>query len=184
MLSFSKEREPAIEMINLNKLVEDVIEVVRGRADDKHVKLEIRLAESLPLVPADPDGLHRALLNIISNALDAVEERPDPYVGVQTTLDADHDWVKIIVVDHGVGIPSQNLQDIFKPFVSTKGAKGTGLGLPVSRKILREHGGDIIVQSQLGKGTKFTLRLPMKSPLLSDLYSTRDLQILPPPGES
>jgi signal transduction histidine kinase len=67
--------------------------------------------------------------------------------------------------------------------VSTKGAKGTGLGLAVSRKILREHGGDILVQSHPGKGSRFMLRLPIRSPLAQDLGSTGELPAMPPPEE-
>src|SRR5213075_1762048 len=120
----------------------------------------------------DPEGIHKALLNIVSNALDAVEDRPAPQVGVQTVLEAEGTWVRINVIDNGVGISPQKQLDIFKPFVSTKGASGTGLGLAVSRKILREHGGDILVQSQPGRGSKFILRLPLKSPLSTDLGAT------------
>jgi signal transduction histidine kinase len=116
-------------------------------------------------VPADPEGLHRALLNIISNALDAVEEKKVPQLGILTNLESDGEWLRIVVLDNGVGIPLHKQPDIFKPFISTKGARGTGLGLAVSRKILREHGGDILLQSQPGKGSKFILRLPLKSPL-------------------
>ena len=76
------------------------------------------------------------------------------------------------LLDHGLGIPPEKAADIFKPFVSTKGARGTGLGLPVSRKIFREHGGDVLVESKVGKGSKFILRLPMKSPLTPDLSNT------------
>ena len=119
-------------------------------------------------MPADPDGVHKALLNVVSNALDAVEDREDPYVGVQTLLEPNGQWARIVVLDHGPGIPPEKVGDIFKPFVSTKGARGTGLGLPVSRKIFREHGGDVVVESKVGKGSKFILRLPMKSPLLPD----------------
>ena len=173
MLSYSKDREPMIEFIDLNTLVDDVLEVVRGRADEKKIAMEFRKAAALPPVPADPEGIHRALLNIVSNALDAVEDRPDPYVGVQTLLEPDASHVRIVVIDHGVGIPADKIHDIFKPFVSTKGARGTGLGLAVSRKILREHGGDITVQSQPGKGSKFVLRLPMKSPYASDLLNSQ-----------
>lgn len=168
MLSFSKERDPLIETIDLNRVVEDVIEVVHGRADEKGIRLDIRLSPTLSLVPADPDGVHKALLNVVSNALDAVEDREDPYVGVQTLLEPNGEWARIVVLDHGPGIPPETLADIFKPFVSTKGSRGTGLGLPVSRKIFREHGGDVIVESKVGKGSKFILRLPMKSPLSPD----------------
>jgi signal transduction histidine kinase len=172
MLSYSKEREPAIEQTDLNGIVRDVAELLQGRVKEVGAKLETRLHEDLPPVPADPEGLHRALLNIMSNALDAVEERKNPTVGVVTQLETDGEWVRIIVVDNGVGIPLEKQPEIFKPFVSSKGAKGTGLGLAVSRKILREHGGDILLQSQPGKGSKFILRLPLKSPLSNENVGT------------
>ena len=105
---------------------------------------------------------------MVSNALDAVDDREDPYVGVQTLLEPAGQWARIVVLDHGPGIPPEGIGEIFKPFVSSKGSRGTGLGLPVSRKIFREHGGDVVVESKVGKGSKFILRLPMKSPLLPD----------------
>jgi two-component system, NtrC family, sensor kinase len=179
MLSFSKEREPAIEMTNLNKIVDDVIDVVRGRTEDQHVRLERRLAAGMPAVPADPDGINKALLNIISNALDAVEGQPEPYIGVQTLMEAGGHWARIVIVDHGVGIPADKFGEIFKPFVSSKGSRGTGLGLAVSRKILREHGGDIQVQSQVGKGSKFILRLPMRSSLPAEASDSGEEPALP-----
>jgi signal transduction histidine kinase len=162
MLSYSKEREPAIEDTDLNQIVRDVLELLDGRFKELGVKLETRLDDPLPTVQADPEGLHRALLNLVSNALEAVEERENPFVAVGTSLDPVEGWVRIQVIDNGVGISPQMVADIFKPFVSTKGSKGTGLGLAVSRKILREHGGDILARSQLGKGSKFILRLPIK----------------------
>ena len=85
------------------------------------------------------------------------------------------------MVDNGVGISPAKLGDIFRPFVSTKGARGTGLGLAVSRKILREHGGDILVQSQVGVGSKFILKLPIKSPLSQDPAVTTGEAVLFPP---
>jgi signal transduction histidine kinase len=182
MLSYSKEREPAVEPTDLNKLCEDVLDVVRGRAAERGVTLDWHPGQGVKSVPCDPDGIHRAVLNIVSNALDAVEDRPSPKVGVQTLLEPDGSWVKVIVLDNGPGIPDDKLDDIFKPFVSTKGARGTGLGLPVSRKILREHGGDIVVQSVPDKGTKFTLRVPMKSAFTGDsLSSTTMHPMLKPP---
>jgi signal transduction histidine kinase/pSer/pThr/pTyr-binding forkhead associated (FHA) protein len=182
MLSYSKEREPAIEDTNLNQIVKDVLELLAGRAKEVAARVETRLEASLPVVQADPEGLHRALLNILSNAFDAVEERPKPQVGVVTALDNEEGWARITVIDNGVGIPAQRLLDIFKPFISTKGAKGTGLGLAVSRKILREHGGDILVQSQPGKGSRFILRLPIKSSLALDAGGTSsDLNAFKPP---
>jgi len=165
MLSYSKDREPNIESTNLNQIIEDVAEVVRGRAQEKGIQLILKTSASLPKVPADPEGVHRSLLNIVSNALDAVEDRDKASVIIQSKLEADSEWARIIVVDNGPGIPEEQREVIFKAFVSTKGARGTGLGLAVSRKIFVEHGGDILVESTLGVGSKFILRLPMKSPL-------------------
>lgn len=172
MLNYSKEREPLIEPTNINQIIEDVVELIKGRAKEFNVVIQLRLDKKLPLVPVDPEGLHRAVLNVVGNALDAVSEKENPQVGIQTSIEADGHWVRIIVVDNGGGIPSDTQEDIFKPFVSSKGAKGTGLGLPVSRKILREHGGDIVVHSQVGKGSKFILRLPMRSPIVQDVNAT------------
>jgi signal transduction histidine kinase len=180
MLSYSKEREPAIEDTDLNGVVRDVLELVRGRVAELGVRLEARLDDNLPHVPADPEGIHRALLNVVGNALDAVEERKNGHVAVATLIEADHAWARVVVLDNGVGISPAKLADIFKPFVSSKGAKGTGLGLAVSRKILREHGGDILAHSQPGKGSKFVLRLPLKSPLGPDPQVSQRGR---PPGE-
>jgi signal transduction histidine kinase len=181
MLSYSKEREPAIEPTDLNKLCEDILELVRGRATDRGIGLEWRPGAGVVAVPCDPEGIHRAILNLVTNALDAVEDRPNPRVGLQVLLEPDGAWVKVIVLDNGPGIPADKLDDIFKPFVSTKGSRGTGLGLPVSRKILREHGGDIVVQSVPEKGSKFTARIPMKSAFAGDNLSGVH-PTLPPPG--
>ena len=180
MLSYSKEREPAIEPTDLNALCEDVLELVRGRAADRGIALEWRPGTGVAAVPCDPDGIHRAVLNLVSNALDAVEDRPTAKVGLQVLLEPDGSWVKVIVLDNGPGVPADRYDDIFKPFVSTKGSRGTGLGLPVSRKILREHGGDIVVQSVPEKGSKFTARIPMKSAFAGDNLSGTHPMLKPP----
>ena len=184
MLSYSKEREPAVEPTDLNQIVRDVVELMAGKAKELGVHLEVNLEASLPIIQVDPEGIHRALLNILTNALEALEGRPEPKVTVGTRVAADEGWARLIVIDNGTGIDHAKLADIFKPFMSTKGAKGTGLGLAVSRKILREHGGDILVESKLGVGSKFTLRLPLKSPLSIDPNSTSaEMPILPPEAD-
>ena len=165
MLSYSKDREPAIEPTDLNALADDVLDVVRGRAAEREVALEWTPGPGVTAVPCDPDGIHRALLNIVSNALDAVDaaESNVKRIQVQSRLSDDAVFAELIVTDTGGGIPLERLDDIFKPFVSTKGARGTGLGLPVSRKILREHGGDVLLTSIPGEGSQFTLRIPLQS---------------------
>lgn len=181
MLNYSKERVPTVEPTDLNEVVSDIHDLLAGRAKELNVRLETNLADGLPIVQADPEGIHRALLNIVGNAIDAVEDRPEPRVTVRTQLD-DEGYVRIVVLDNGPGIPPERVAEIFKPFVSSKGSRGTGLGLPVSRKILREHGGDILVQSQIDAGSKFILKLPIKSMLSPDMTATvADLATLPPP---
>ncbi len=164
MLSYSKEREPGFEPTDLNKLAEEVLDVVRGRAQAAGVTLEFTTNPAVGEIPCDPDGIHRALLNVVSNAVDATEDRPDPRVTVTIGRSSDGTFAEVAVTDTGPGIPADKVDDIFKPFVSTKGARGTGLGLPVSRKVLLEHGGDVAVQSTPGMGSTFTLRIPVKPP--------------------
>jgi signal transduction histidine kinase len=181
MLNYSKERVPAVEPTDLNEVVKDVHELLTPRAKELNIKFEMNLTENLPIVQADPEGIHRALLNIVGNALDAVEDRPAPHVTVGTRL-GEAGWVRIVVLDNGPGIPAEQVSEIFKPFVSSKGSRGTGLGLPVSRKVLREHGGDIVVQSQVNVGSKFVLKLPIESMLSADPGATAaDWAVMPPP---
>jgi signal transduction histidine kinase len=184
MLSYSKEREPNIESTDLNAVAGDVIELLAPRANEMNIQLVAVLEEKLPKCPADPEGIHRALLNIVGNALDAVEGVEAPRVLVSTTQEDNGEWLRFEVRDNGGGISPEKINDIFRPFVSSKGARGTGLGLAVSRKILREHGGDILVRSQPGQGSLFILRLPLRSPLSPDTSGTRtDLPIAPPSEE-
>src|SRR5438270_840384 len=186
MLSYSKEREPCIEMADLGALVREVVELVQPRAREKGVQLDVvRRDDNIPAVPCDPEGIQRALLNLLGNAMDAVEEVEGARVVVGVVREKVIDpvkgaWVRIVVKDNGPGIPPERLGDIFRPFVSTKGARGTGLGLAVSRKILREHGGDILVQSEVGIGSTFTLRLPYRNPAKEVVHETSTHPVVPP----
>jgi signal transduction histidine kinase/pSer/pThr/pTyr-binding forkhead associated (FHA) protein len=183
MLSYSKERVPTVEPTNLNEVVKDVHDLLAPRAKERNVMLVMQLADTLPEVQADSEGIHRALLNIVGNAIDAVEDRPEPKVTIATRL-GEEDTVRIVVLDNGPGIAPEQVAEIFKPFISTKGSRGTGLGLPVSRKILREHGGDIVVQSQVNVGSKFVLKVPIKSLFGLDPNATSaDLRVAPTPPE-
>lgn len=160
MLSFSKERQPALEMAQLNETVNDVCELMQSRADDMKVGLEYQPAPDLPTTVFDTEGLYRAVLNVVTNAIDAAEGVDAPLVRVETGYDGETDSVYVCVTDNGAGISDDQLQIIFNAFESTKGSRGTGLGLAVSRKILREHGGDITVETELGRGSQFLLTWP------------------------
>ena len=178
MLSFSKEREPDPEPTNLAALIDDIVETVQQRADESGATIDWQAPTGLPLLMFDPAGMSRAVLNVVTNALDAVEGRPDAIVTVAADIDPDAKLVRITVTDNGEGMAPDTLADIFNLFVSSKGAKGTGLGLTVSRKILREHGGDIQATSTLGEGSTFVLEFPLR--LASDAPHE---PITPPPED-
>ncbi len=164
MLSFSKEREPSLEPADLNEVVADVVELMESRADEQGVKLLWRPYEEMPTLTFDPDGLHRAILNIVTNAIDACEGRENGRVLVSTNYSRNENVARVNVEDNGSGIPADKIDAIFKLFHSTKSNRGTGLGLPVSNKIIREHGGKIVVHSEEGKGSRFSVVLPAIRP--------------------
>ena len=161
MLSFSKEREPDPVPTDLVALVSDIVETVQQRAADAGIAIRWTPPADLPRVVFDPEGISRAVLNVVTNALDAVENRPDPWVEIHVEIDRPAGLVRIIIADNGEGMTAETLAEIFNLFVSTKGSRGTGLGLTVSRKILREHDGDIRAESSLGAGSTFTLEFPL-----------------------
>jgi signal transduction histidine kinase len=116
----------------------------------------------MPPVPADPAGLHQALMNLLNNAVDAVE--PDSgVITLRCAFDALLSEAVIVVSDNGPGIEAEVLDQIYQPFYSTKGQRGTGLGLPVTKKIVDEHGGNIDVKSGPGEGTTITIMLSAES---------------------
>jgi len=162
MLSFSKDREPALEPCDLNETVSDVVELMQSRAKELGVELAWEPVAGMPQVLIDADGIHRAVLNIVTNAIDAAEGVDAPRVTVTTLWDAENTIARVTVEDNGVGIEEDDLASIFQVFASTKGSRGTGLGLPVSQKIVREHGGRIVVESVVGQGSRFVVELPMK----------------------
>jgi len=158
MLTMSKEREPKRESTNLVLLIQDALSIAQAPARDANVQLVWNPPADPQTACVDPEGIHRAVLNLILNAIDATSGRPDAKVSI--VLLCTRESTQIEIEDNGVGIPQSQLQTIFSLFESTKGNRGTGLGLPVSQKIIREHGGDISVSSVVDQGTTFTIRLP------------------------
>ncbi len=189
MLTFSKEREPELVRADLNETVRDVVELMQTRAKEMNVILGQHLDESIPEAKFDQDGMHRAILNLVTNAIDATsvltnrddrsEEESDvedsesepnqAKVFVSTSYDTLDGWI-VDVVDNGPGVAEEDRDKIFSMFESRKGMRGTGLGLPVSAKIMREHGGAIEIRDgEHGSGICFRLKLPPGSPPVSDL---------------
>ncbi|PHR97637.1 MAG: histidine kinase [Blastopirellula sp.] len=161
MLSFSKEREPEQTLANPCDVVQEVVELMQNRAEKFGVNCECITDENMPEFYFDIDGIHKALLNVVTNAIDASAEEENGQVTVTCHLEKQRNSIQITVEDNGHGIPEEQLEKIFTAFESTKGSQGTGLGLPISRKVLREHGGDIQVTSQINQGSRFLLEFPV-----------------------
>ena len=161
MLSFSKEREPMCEMQDLNKVVSDVVEILRATPNQNGVAIDWNPTSSFPRFEFDGFGIRQAVHNVMQNAIDACRNCAVPKVSVSLGLIPGDQEAVIVVQDNGKGIEPDELEKVFELFHSTKGNRGTGLGLAVARKILQEHGGNVTVESQLGIGSKFVLRLPV-----------------------
>jgi two-component system, NtrC family, sensor kinase len=171
MLAYSKVRKPNLVMTQLNTIIEETVEMLTSQADEKHVAIISDLDDHLPAVSLDPDGIQQAVLNLVLNALDAVQ--PDKgVITIRTRYESQtHDAV-LEVQDNGVGISDEHINSIFRPFHSTKGHGGTGLGLTVVKKIIEEHNGRITVQSRSGEGSSFTLYLPSQQATAVDSSRT------------
>lgn len=170
MLTFSKDRQPEMVASDLNEIVADVLELMQIRAAESNVKLVDERSAKIPTLVFDGEGLHRAILNVVTNAIDACKDVENRVVRVSTNYDRQAERLSVVVSDTGPGIPEDELGRIFGLFESQKGSRGTGLGLPVSQKILREHNGDIKVVSEVGMGSIFTLVWPAGSQQKSSLH--------------
>ncbi len=159
MLAFSKERQPRLEFVQLNHLANEAVELAQHTADERHIMLLSDLEENIPPILMDADGISRALLNIVMNALDAVQH-DEGIVQVKTHFDPAKKIATVSVHDNGPGIPENQMATIFQPFHSTKGNAGTGLGLTVAKKVMDEHRGRIEVHSSSTDGTTFLLHIP------------------------
>jgi len=171
LLNYAKEREPNYEKYNPNLLQQEVYEWIRPIAEEKGIDIELDLEESIPDVLLDREAMHRSLLNLALNAIDAcLEKSYDAGRGkiIMRTARPEGWAVEFQIIDNGCGMDKDTKEKVFQCFFSTKGSKGTGLGLMITKKIIAEHGGVIDLQSEEKKGTRFIIRLPEK-----DLPSAR-----------
>ncbi len=171
MLAFSKQRQPLLQSISINHVVTECVDLLTARADERRVALLADLGD-VPPIPADVEGLHQALVNLVTNALDVVPDGTGA-VTIRTTFDTMERLARIAVADNGPGIDAATRARIFEPFFSTKGQKGTGLGLAVTRKVVEEHGGRIEVDAAPGRGSIFTIVLPSTPPEFAGAQDTQ-----------
>ena len=158
LLSFARRKAPQRIPLDLRTVIEDGMEMFQERLASNQIRIKMEMAEPCPMVLADADQMSQVLLNLVMNALHAMPEGGTLRVG----LELERPMVKLTIVDTGHGIPPEAIGNIYDPFFTTKEfGKGTGLGLTVVKGIIEEHQGTIVVESEEGKGTRFTVLLPM-----------------------
>jgi two-component system, NtrC family, nitrogen regulation sensor histidine kinase NtrY len=152
---FARMPAPRATPTDLHDLLDDALALYRGLFSD--VEIRTHFAGSLPKVSADPEQIRRVIINIVDNAIEAVERRGA--IDIETQHDAGHSLVRIVVADNGPGIPAAERDKLFLPYYSTK-HRGSGLGLAIVRRIVAEHGGSIDVSDNVPHGTRFAIELP------------------------
>jgi signal transduction histidine kinase len=159
LLETARPRRPEVRRSNLNTTVEHAVMLARQQVLSRPIKIELQKQPDLPEVEHDSDQIHQVLLNLLLNAVQAMEREGT----VRVEIGMQEDCASVMVSDTGRGISPQNLPNIFRPFYTTKG-HGTGLGLSLAHRIVEDHHGRIEVSSVVGSGSKFTVLLPFHMP--------------------
>jgi len=177
LLEYSRERKPEYEKCFPNEIADDVCKLTQESAKEYSIEIIKDFDPSMGEAVMDPKGIHRCLLNLVSNAIDACiydsNEEKKWVVQVRTLLE-DDGTVRFEVSDNGCGMDEETKKKLFTSFFTTKEGRGTGLGLLNTQKIVQEHGGTMTVNSQPGEGSTFTIRLPYKDGATSGATEKED----------
>jgi two-component system NtrC family sensor kinase len=164
LLKFSRRTRSVIETININQFVREVIELMEREARSSGIKFFTDFEENLPDILSDPSQLQQVMLNLITNAIDAHDDKAYGNIHVRSQSN-NQQGIEIIIADSGMGISAENIDKIFDPFFTTKPVgKGTGLGLSICYSTIKNLGGDISVWSEPGEGSEFKVFLPFSPP--------------------
>jgi len=163
LLTLSRTAPMNVQSVDLNAVIDRCLLLVRHQLDLVGIELQLNLATDLPFVPCDPAQIEQVFIALIMNAIDAMPRGGTLLLEDRLTSADGEPEVEIRVRDDGAGIAPDVLPHVFEPFMTTK-ESGTGLGLAIARGIMERHKGRIEVQSELGRGTTFTVTLPCQSP--------------------
>ncbi len=158
LLDFARPIKISKKPISMQALIEDSLKLVERQASEKNIKIETRFPSQMDPVSVDPDRINQVLLNLYLNAIDSMDEGGRLAIRIPNSEQKHNTEIKII--DDGNGISQEDLAHIFDPYFTTK-ATGTGLGLAIVHNIVDAHGGKVMVESHPGRGTTFTIRLPL-----------------------
>lgn len=159
LLSYSKPKPPDFTKVDLNRVIGNVVSFLQKIADSKGIRLHALPPSEAALITGDENELKQLFMNLILNSLEAIEKQGNVWIQVQSSADSS---VSIEIADDGPGIPPEQLPKVFLPFFTSK-KHGTGLGLATCKRIVTNHGGEIRVESEVGKGTRFTIDLGLNS---------------------
>lgn len=179
MLAFSRHRQIEIEFTHLRPLIEDCAQLLETVCEQAGVALIVDAEDDVPPVPVDASLIHQALMNLLTNALEAVPEGSGSitvrlhYEEPDARGPGSPGEAHVMVIDNGPGIPKDRHATIFEPFQTSKGVRGTGLGLAVTKRVVEDHHGRITIESAPGKGSMFTIVLPADPGRLIDPSATR-----------
>ncbi len=184
LLAYARPKPPTMSYNNINSILENTLFFIYQVAKKEHTNIETHFDKNLPEIMVDADQIQQVFINIAINAIQAMPEGGNFEVSTALlssaqsgafpdVLDKKNDWIWITFKDTGAGIPSDDIDKIFDPFFTKKG-KGTGLGLSISQRIIEEHRGRITVTSQVGKGSVFSVYLPVKNErILGDIIQNK-----------
>jgi len=159
LLGFARHMDVSIQSVNLGEVVREVLGFLNKEAEHRSITISIEEADDIPLVATDAGKLQQIILNIINNAFAAMQDNGHLQISIRMVGE---DRVALTISDDGCGIPEKDLKRVFEPFFSTKTGKGgTGLGLSITYGLSEQIGGSIEVNSELGRGTTFTITLPL-----------------------
>jgi signal transduction histidine kinase len=162
LLDYAKPVVPALRLSDVNELLDQAIFLVELGEKDSRIQVERHYDPRLPRVDLDPEQIQQVCLNILLNAIQAVENGGNIRVTTSRHRDGERESVSVDFEDNGAGMSPEILKKALRPFFTTK-AKGTGLGLSIAREIMRSHGGSLELQSDVGRGTRITLLFPLAS---------------------
>jgi two-component system, NtrC family, sensor kinase len=160
LLGFARRMEPTVEKVLINEILEECVGFLENEARYQNITIQKELAADLPMISSDASQLQQVFLNILNNAIDAIGK--NGAITLKTLHLPESQQVAIKISDTGPGMTQATVEKIFDPFFTTKEVgKGTGLGLSISYSIIEKLGGTIYVNSTLGEGTTFTIKLPV-----------------------
>ena len=175
LLGFAKKDDPIFAEIDLMELVKEAVYLVNREAANKNIEIVRKTTSHQTTIWSDPYLLRQVFINLLTNAIHSIGTDGR----ITTRIEEEKKEVKITLQDTGTGIPKENLNKIFEPFFSTKPTgEGTGLGLFVTRGIIEKLGGSIEVESLLGEGATFTIRLPVYRKIKEDLGQDERIRFL------